>query len=136
MAADAGISLECQKQPGLPVIEADAPRIQQVLRNLLTNAIKFTPRDGTVTLSATYDQHHVRVIVQDTGIGIPTEHLRHIFERFYQVQTTGARNRGQGLGLAIVRIIVEGHRGQLEVKSKPGRGSQFLVTLPRDSHHV
>jgi signal transduction histidine kinase len=133
-AADAGITLERQKQPELPVIEADGPRIQQVLRNLLTNAIKFTPKGGKVTLTATHDDHSVRVVVQDTGIGIPAEHLPRIFERFYQVQSSGARSRGQGLGLAIVRIIVEGHHGLLEVQSKPGKGSRFLVTLPYTAH--
>jgi signal transduction histidine kinase len=132
VAADAGITLRCEKQAGLQVIPADAPRIQQVLRNLLTNAIKFTPSGGTVTLSATYGKGFVRVIVRDTGVGIPAEHLLHIFERFYQVQASGQRNRGQGLGLAIARIIVDGHQGKLDVQSEPGRGSAFTILLPRD----
>lgn len=130
---DAGITITCQRQPGLPVIEADGPRLQQVLRNLLTNAIKFTPRGGAITLSATYDAEWVRLSVSDTGIGVPAEHLPRIFERFYQVPSTNARNRGQGLGLAIVRIIVEGHGGRLEVQSKPGHGSTFTVFLPRSA---
>ena len=132
MATDAGITLTCEKQPGLPVIPADAPRIQQVLRNILTNAIKFTPQGGRVTLSATYGKNWVRVIVKDTGIGISAEHLPHIFERFYQVQTSGARSKGQGLGLAIARIIVDGHHGTLEVKSEPGAGTAFSLLLPRE----
>ncbi len=133
MGTDAGVAITSQRQPGLPIIEADGPRLQQVLRNLLTNAIKFTPRGGSITVSATYDADWVRLSVSDTGIGIAAEHLPRIFDRFYQVQSTNARNRGQGLGLAIVRIIVEGHGGRLEVQSKPNRGSTFTVFLPRSA---
>jgi two-component system cell cycle sensor histidine kinase PleC len=131
MAADAGITFTVERQPTLPVIEVDGPRVQQVLRNLLTNAIKFTPRGGSITLSATYDAQFVRLSVSDTGIGIASDHLPRIFERFYQVQNASTRSRGQGLGLAIVRIIVEGHGGVVEVQSQPGCGSTFTVFLPR-----
>jgi signal transduction histidine kinase/GAF domain-containing protein len=131
MAADAGVTITVHRQPGLPAIPADGARLRQVLRNLLTNAIKFTPRGGHVTLRATYDPTYVSLSVSDTGIGIATEHLPRIFDRFYQVQTTHARGRGQGLGLAIARIIVEGHGGSIDVHSKLGWGSTFTVSLPR-----
>jgi signal transduction histidine kinase/GAF domain-containing protein len=133
MAADAGITLTCQRQPGLPIVEADGPRLQQVLRNLLSNAIKFTPKGGTVALVATYDDHWVRLSVSDSGIGIASEHLPLIFDRFYQVQSANGRSRGQGLGLAIVRMIVEKHGGIVEVRSKPGRGTVFTVAVPRST---
>jgi signal transduction histidine kinase/GAF domain-containing protein len=130
VALDAGVAIAIQRQPGLPPIYADGPRLQQVLRNLLTNAIKFTPRGGQVTVSATSDGEHVRLSVRDTGIGIAAEHLPRIFDRFYQVQNDSARGQGQGLGLAIVRIIVEGHGGRVDVQSQPRFGSTFTVMLP------
>lgn len=133
IGADAGVVLNCHRDVNLPVIEADGPRLQQVLRNLLTNAIKFTPRGGSISLSTTFDDQWVRLSVTDTGIGIASEHLPRIFDRFYQVKNTGAQHRGQGLGLAIVRIIVEGHGGLLDVRSKPGQGSVFTVSLPRSA---
>jgi signal transduction histidine kinase/GAF domain-containing protein len=136
MAADAGITIKALGQPGLPAIAADGARLRQVLRNLLTNAIKFTPRGGFVTLRATYGADSVSLSVSDTGIGMASEHLPRIFDRFYQVQTTSARGRGQGLGLAIARIIVEGHGGHIDVESWPGRGSIFTVVLPRRQSHV
>lgn len=130
MALDAGVTITIQRQPGLTPVYADGARLQQVVRNLLTNAIKFTPRGGKVTVSAARDGDTVRLSVRDTGIGIAAEHLPRIFDRFYQVQTANARGRGQGLGLAIVRIIVDGHSGHLEVQSQPRHGSTFTVILP------
>jgi signal transduction histidine kinase/GAF domain-containing protein len=132
LALEAGIALNVRCPPELPLIPADAPRLKQVLRNLLTNAIKFTPRGGRVLLRATGDASRVCLSVSDTGIGIPAEHIARIFDRFYQVPATQSYGQGgQGLGLAIVRIIVEGHGGQLKVVSSPGQGSTFTVFLPR-----
>jgi signal transduction histidine kinase/GAF domain-containing protein len=133
MAADTGVTLTIRRLSGLPKIAADGPRLRQVLRNLLTNAIKFTPLGGSITLLATYDATFVRLSVTDTGVGIAPEHLARIFDRFYQVETANARGRGQGLGLAIARIIVEGHGGTIDVSSAPGQGSTFTVVLPRRS---
>jgi signal transduction histidine kinase/GAF domain-containing protein len=131
MAAGKGVTFNADHQPNLPVVEADATRLQQVLRNLLSNALKFTPPGGEVRLTATYDDQWVRLSVTDTGIGIAPEHRDRIFERYYQVtNTSGERSHGQGLGLAIVRIIVEGHGGRIEVESVPGKGSTFTVFLP------
>src|SRR5262249_40457261 len=97
-----------------------------------TNAVKFTPESGEVTLSASIMGSQLVLRVRDTGIGIGSEHLEHIFDRFYQVSGAVATGRyhGQGLGLAIVRIIVEGHEGSVQVESLPGRGSTFTVFLP------
>jgi signal transduction histidine kinase/GAF domain-containing protein len=130
MAAGKGIHFTAEHQPSLPVVEADATRLQQVLRNLLSNALKFTSPGGDVRLTATYDERWVRLSVTDTGIGIAPEHLDRIFERYYQVANTSQRSHGQGLGLAIVRIIVEGHGGRIQVESAPGKGSTFTVFLP------
>ncbi len=131
-ADDAGVRLLVEISPGLPPAYIDAQRITQVLRNLATNAVKFTPDGGEVTISASTLGDQVVLRVRDTGIGISPEHVEHIFDRFYQVSGAVATGRyqGQGLGLAIVRIIVEGHDGSVQVESLPGRGSTFTVFLP------
>jgi len=132
LADEAGVRLEVDVPERLPPVLADAPRIAQVLRNLLSNAIKFTARGGHVTLSAEADAASVVLRVRDTGKGIAPEHQAKIFDRFYQAPSSGERGRasGQGLGLAIARIIVEGHGGTITVESVPGRGSVFSVRLP------
>jgi two-component system phosphate regulon sensor histidine kinase PhoR len=115
----------------LPPVLADADRIHQVISNLLHNAIKFTPANGTITLSAKAKANEVEISVADTGIGIPQKDLPRVFERFYK--TDPARTRGQsgtGLGLAICRHIVQNHNGRIWVKSKEGKGSTFIFTLP------
>jgi signal transduction histidine kinase len=130
LAGGKGIHFTVEHQPNLPIVEADEKRLQQVLRNLLSNALKFTPEGGEVRLTASYDDQCVRLSVTDTGIGIAPEHIDRIFDRYYQVEDTSERSRGQGLGLAIVRIIVQGHGGRITVESTPGVGSTFTVFLP------
>jgi signal transduction histidine kinase len=133
LAHDASVRLRVEVPPALPSIYADGPRMAQVLRNLLTNAIKFTPSKGTVSIASTVTPDLLVLRVSDTGVGIAPKDLDRIFERFYQAQLTAIQGRaqGQGLGLAIVRIIVEGHGGQVTVRSAPHQGSEFTVTLPR-----
>ncbi len=128
----------------VPPIYADVDRIQQVLRNLISNAVSFTPPRGEVTISArvinmsvsaqpgvnNQDQQLVEIQVRDTGCGIAPEHQQRIFERFYQIPLEAGRSSGQGLGLAIVKMIIELHGGQVTVMSKPGEGSTFKITLP------
>lgn len=109
-------------------VDADVNRIGQVLDNLVGNALKFTPAGGTVTLAAGADGKGVRFAVTDTGPGIPEEHRRRIFHRFYQVNP--ADRRGVGLGLAIAHAIVEAHGGSMEVESEPGQGATFSFTVP------
>ncbi|MBF6592418.1 MAG: hypothetical protein IVW57_18055, partial [Ktedonobacterales bacterium] len=132
LANDAGVRLTLEVSSPLPRVRADRPRITQVLRNLISNAIKFTPESGEVTVVAAAAAEHLALRVCDTGMGIAPEHQARIFERFYQVDTTGSQGRfqGQGLGLAIVRIIVEGHGGKILLESVPDRGSTFTVLLP------
>ena len=125
--------------PETPVIvDADPTRISQVLSNLLNNAAKFTERGGTVELDVTEQGSHVEIRVSDTGIGIPTEMLTHIFEMFAQVGDIGARTQaGLGIGLTLVKRLVELHGGQVWAESEgPGRGSTFVVRLPctHDGH--
>ncbi|MBE2198281.1 MAG: HAMP domain-containing protein [Anaerolinea sp.] len=122
--------------PGtLPLVLADAARIQQVMTNLLHNAIKFTPPGGRVEVSATSQDDAVVIEVKDTGAGIATADLLRIFERFYK--SDRARTRGQGgtgLGLAIARHLVEAHYGRIWVKSKEDHGSAFYFSLPIAEH--
>jgi signal transduction histidine kinase len=128
-AHDAGVALELREVRDLPTIRADADRVIQALGNLVTNALKFTDRGGRVTLSAERDMGSVRFAVEDTGAGIPAEELSHVFDRFWQ-RRRGATRRGTGLGLPIVRGIVEAHGGELSVQSMPDSGSRFSFTIP------
>lgn len=113
-------------------IEADPDRFRQILLNLLTNALTYTPPDGLVELRIECVDGGVWVRVRDTGIGIPKNDLPHLFERFYRVNKDRSRESGgTGLGLAIVKQLVESHHGSIEVESELGKGSQFSVFLPR-----
>ncbi len=114
-----------------PTVRADADAIVQVLVNLLGNAIKFSPPWSTVTVTVTEERERARIAVSDTGRGIPRDQLDAIFERFHQVNSSDAREKGgSGLGLSIVRDIVDLHAGRVSVQSELGRGSTFSFTLP------
>jgi signal transduction histidine kinase len=116
---------------GALAVTADDSRLRQVARNLIGNAVKYTPSGGRVAVTAEARGNTVQVTVQDTGIGIPPADLPHIFDRFYRVQTDATRDiEGNGLGLAIVKAIVEQHGGQITVESTVGQGSRFVFTLP------
>jgi PAS domain S-box-containing protein len=152
-ARDYGVALVVDIAKDFPRLYADAVRIQQVLRNLISNALHFTPRGETVTISAHIedsplpsaqtesfvapsgqspdeDRRVVKLQVSDTGSGIALEHQERIFERFYQIPNANNGRSGQGLGLAIVKRIVELHGGYVTVESTPGQGSTFTCILP------
>ncbi|MCX6030097.1 MAG: PAS domain S-box protein [Chloroflexi bacterium] len=149
--ADRGLTLEARVEPNLPLIQADEKMLIQVLTNLMTNAMNYTPAGGTVTVktgleiadgglriadaqdlhSATYNPQWVTFSVSDTGPGISAEEQAHLFERFYRGEA--ARQTavpGTGLGLAICQELVERHGGRMTVESQPGAGSTFIVWLP------
>jgi len=128
LASGSTIRLESNVEEGLPPVLADAARIQQVLSNLVGNAVKFTPRNGRVSITAEPIEGEVRFGVIDTGPGIPAEQLPHIFGRFWQAKPSD--RRGIGLGLAIAKGIVEAHNGKIWVESHVGLGSTFYFTLP------
>jgi two-component system phosphate regulon sensor histidine kinase PhoR len=115
--------------PDLPPVLADVERIQQVVTNLVHNAIKFTPSGGEVTISAAVSTDEVVVSVRDTGVGIPADDLPRIFERFYKADYARSGG-GTGLGLAIAKHIVQGHGGRIWAESIEGRGSTFYFSLP------
>jgi signal transduction histidine kinase len=127
LAAGSTIGLEANIEDDLPPVLADAARIQQVLSNLVGNAVKFTPRSGRIAVCAERIDGEVRFAVIDTGPGIPAEQLPHIFGRFWQAKSD---HRGIGLGLAIAKGIVEAHNGRIWVESHVGLGSTFYFTLP------
>src|SRR3989440_742746 len=144
MAIDNAITINIAVPDDFPPIYVDAVRIQQVLRNLVSNSLRFTPSGGQVTISAfitrddevassadVTESKLLKLQVSDTGAGIAHEHQQRIFERFYQApQASSGRSAGQGLGLAIVKMIVELHGGQVSVESVPGQGSTFTCLLP------
>jgi two-component system, OmpR family, phosphate regulon sensor histidine kinase PhoR len=125
----AGIELRLGDPGDLPEVRADPPRLEQVLVNLIHNAVKFTNPGGKVTLSAKVEDGFVRFSVEDTGVGIPADELERIFERFYKADRARSSG-GTGLGLSIARHIVEAHGGKIWAESVEGRGSTFNFTIP------
>ena len=126
------VALTCETQ-ALPLLSIDREKLEKVLVNLLSNALKFTPARGSVRVRVEADDRHVAISVQDTGAGIAAEDLPHIFERFYHAE--GEHHPIQastGLGLALAKELVALHEGDLLVESMPGRGSTFTVRLPRE----
>jgi signal transduction histidine kinase len=129
-AANIDLQIECDDR--IPMLHADAPRLEQVIGNLVDNAIKFSPNGGNVLLKAkSLDQFTLELMVADQGIGIPKEELPRIYRRFYQVDGSSTRKYGgQGLGLAIAKRIVELHGGGIRAESEVGTGTTFYLTLP------
>jgi signal transduction histidine kinase len=128
-ASRGGIELTLMTEPGEITITADERRLRQVVFNLISNAVKFTPRDGRIDVSARLDDGEVEIAVADTGPGISAEEFESIFEEFKQA-TDGKRAEGTGLGLPLSRKLVELHGGRLWVESEVDRGSTFRFTLP------
>jgi signal transduction histidine kinase len=130
-AESKGVALSVDVAPDLPPADIDRERIGQVLRNLLNNALAHTPERGTISVSAARENGMIRVTVRDTGEGISAEDLPHVFDRFYRADRSRARQTGgYGLGLAIVRQLVEAHGGAVTVESEVGKGSAFSFTVP------
>jgi len=125
--ADVNLRLDCPD--GLPPVQADMARVEQVLVNLIHNGIKFTSAGGTVTLSAQTGSRLIHFAVQDTGVGIPLQDLSRIFERFYKTDRARA-TRGTGLGLSISKHLIESHGGEIWAESVEGQGSTFYFSLP------
>jgi PAS domain S-box-containing protein len=129
--ADGKHALQLKAAENLPLVAADKDRLRQVLSNLLSNAIKFSPDGGIVTVGARQEGGQVTVWVADQGVGIPPEALSRLFDKFFRVESSQTRHiGGTGLGLALVKEIIEAHQGLVWVESEPNRGSTFWFTLP------
>jgi signal transduction histidine kinase len=137
-ARQKNIQLKLEVLSPVPEIRIDSKRIEQVITNLLSNAIRHTPEGGNITVSlkvvdnkSKKSKDSLVISVTDNGEGIPAEHLPHIFERFYRVETSRSRSEGgAGLGLAIVKQMAEAHGGRAWVESQTGQGSTFSISLP------
>src|SRR5262249_8931030 len=128
-AEEKGVELVVETPPDLPEIAADGRQVGHALANLLDNAVRYTDPGGRITLSAVAAPAAVTLVVADTGVGIPSEYLPHVFDRFFRVPGQ-SQEGGSGLGLAIVREIVTAHGGTVSCESRPGKGTTFRVTLP------
>jgi two-component system phosphate regulon sensor histidine kinase PhoR len=133
-AAEDNIQVRVESPERLPLLNADRDKIKQVLLNLLSNAIKYNRPNGSVMLRAEETEKEIAFYVQDTGLGIPDESLPHLFQKFFRVREHESRVAGTGLGLSICKQIVQGHGGRIEVKSKIGVGTVFVVFLPHAKH--
>lgn len=114
----------------VPKVVADPVLIRQSMENFITNAIKYTPAGGRIMIESYYDETRFHFMVSDTGIGIPQEHLRHVFESFYRVKQAEVTEKGSGLGLSLVRNVIERHHGEVWVESEIGKGTTFGFWLP------
>jgi signal transduction histidine kinase len=123
-----GLRVECDVPEGLPAVSVDCDRVQQVVCNLVGNAMKFTPPDGCITVAARVEGDLVQVSVKDTGAGMSESDLERIFEPYWQAQRTASL--GAGLGLKIAKGIVEAHGGRIWAESALGEGTTFYFTLP------
>jgi len=133
-ADDQGVELVVDVPPGLPAIAVDAARLGSALQNLLDNALTYTSRGGRITLKGEEEEQFVILSIADTGVGIPAEHLPHLFDRFFRVPGQ-SRGQGTGLGLSIVQETVVAQGGTITCESAPGQGTVFRLTFPavRDS---
>jgi heavy metal sensor kinase len=129
VAEDKRVALDLSESGPL-LLHADTQKLQRVLSNLLDNAIKYTPSGGSIMISVYGNDREVRIIVRDTGTGIPPPELSHIFDRFYRGEKSRSEP-GSGLGLSLARAFVLAHRGTIAVTSMPGEGSEFTITLPK-----
>jgi signal transduction histidine kinase len=131
LAAMKGITLNLEDPQGDLWINADSDALEKIVGNVIANAIKFTPPEGRIDVTATHEGNMVTVRIADTGIGIPPEQLPHIFDRFYQVDGSATRrHQGLGLGLALVRELITRHGGDVAVSSDSGRGTTFVLRFP------
>ncbi|MBP7228430.1 MAG: cyclic nucleotide-binding domain-containing protein [Longilinea sp.] len=131
-ATQNNVKLHINIQPDLPRIQADAKSLGRAISAILDNAIKFSPDGGDVHLTIGSDQSQVWIIIQDHGVGIPSQYLPRIFERFFHLdEVNGRMFRGAGLGLSIARQVIEQHKGRITVDSEVGQGSTFIVRLRR-----
>jgi len=126
-----GLSFEIDIPEDVPTLEGDRFVLERALINLLDNAIKYNVEKGRIRVTVRWDEGRLKLMVEDTGVGIPREHIPRIFDRFYVVDKSRSRKLGgTGLGLSIVKEAVLLHRGEIEVESSPGEGTKFTLIFP------
>jgi signal transduction histidine kinase len=131
IAADKQIALRVQVQEGVYDFRGDMGQFERAIVNLIDNAIKFTPQGGEVYVSAYNEEQSVKIVVQDTGIGIPEELQNRIFDTFFRGKQPGAEHiSGSGLGLSLVKTVIDSHKGQIQVESEPNKGTEFVIRVP------
>jgi heavy metal sensor kinase len=137
LASRKGVRLDTESEQQSMVLYGDGELIKRMILNLLDNAVKYTPRDGEISISLMRQNGNAEIVVRDTGIGIPEADQPHVFDRFYRVDKARSRSLGgAGLGLSIASWIVEAHSGKISLESTPNRGSKFTIELPlQDSQH-
>ena len=132
LADEKGVTLLLNSDPNI-IVRGDKEWLERALLNLLDNAIKYTPAGGRVTVHAVKEHSGTRIEIVDTGIGIPPEALPHVFERFYRADPARDKSiEGVGLGLSLVKWIIQEHGGSIEAASIPGNGARFTILLPQD----
>lgn len=134
-AAQANVTLHLETTAGDRMVIGDADRLERAVINLISNAVRFTPEGGSVTLTRTVNDGVLTVSVRDTGVGIDPDQMPRVFERFYKVDRSRQQERGTGLGLAVVKHTIEAHGGKVGAESTPGAGSTFWFRMPLASSH-
>jgi signal transduction histidine kinase len=130
-AEEKGLNMTCEIAKELPSFAGDRGGMEAIFVNVVSNAIKYTPKGGNVKVTLNKAGKDIRFKVVDTGIGIPREDIDQIFEKFYRIKTEEAKSiSGSGLGLSIVKGIVDVHNGSIHVESEVGKGTMFIVSLP------
>jgi two-component system sensor histidine kinase BaeS len=129
-AEERGVELTSEIAPGAEIVSGDPMRLEQAVQNLAANALRHTPRGGRVSLNAVVEEGALVITISDTGSGIAPEHLPHVFDRFYKVDPSRAGQSGSGLGLSIVKAIVERHGATVTATSRPGEGTTFRIKFP------
>jgi len=127
------VSINIVTPANFPQVEVDRDKFKQVILNLLNNAIKYNRPNGSVTLTASMGDRDWTLSVRDTGLGIPEKSLPHLFQKFHRIRTDEGKTPGSGLGLLICKQIISVHRGSIEVESKPGDGTVFIIHLPKSA---
>ncbi len=137
LAKQKNIELDFKSDQEIILIYVDQDKLEKILNNLLSNALKFTPTKGRIEVTVLHHTSSVTIIISDTGSGIPQGELPHIFDRFYQANESYTKDHeGTGIGLALAKEMVELHHGEIRVESKEGEGTRFIVTLPLGNEHL